>query len=472
MAAPGAMIAYALLGTSRTLIVSATTATSALSASAVGPLAHGDTARFAALSAALALVTAVVLAAGGRARARQPLGLRVQAGDGRLPVRPRPDDHPRPGAEAARRPGRQRPFFEQLGDLLRPPRRHPLVDGSPSGAASVAALLAFRRLAPQLPGTLIVLAASIVLAAVLGLDDRGVAVVGKLPRGLPDPAVPDVSIDDLVNLLPAAFGVMVLTAEAVGVGRALASKDGYQIDPSRELVAIGGSNALAGLSSGFVQSGGASQTMAAENAGGKTPADRAARRRAGPAHGRVPVAAVPRPPAGDARRDRRRRGRELRRRRRAPAAGAHPPQRDRARADRAGGRARVRRPAGSADRCRALADRRDPAAEPPDGCGHGPRPRHRALGKCGTQSGLGPAPRRARCRERGAAFLCQRGQRQGPDPRAGRRAEPRRLVVLDLSENVELDVETLDMLERARRRARSARASSCASRPSGAPPRS
>ena len=65
MAAPGAMIAYALLGTSRTLVVSATTAASAVSAAAVGPLAAGDPAKFAALSAGLALVTAVVLAASG-----------------------------------------------------------------------------------------------------------------------------------------------------------------------------------------------------------------------------------------------------------------------------------------------------------------------------------------------------------------------------------------------------------------------
>jgi MFS superfamily sulfate permease-like transporter len=53
MAAPGALVAYAFLGTSRTLVVSATTATSAMSASAVGPLANGDAATFAALSAAL-----------------------------------------------------------------------------------------------------------------------------------------------------------------------------------------------------------------------------------------------------------------------------------------------------------------------------------------------------------------------------------------------------------------------------------
>ena len=65
MAAPGAMIAYALVGTSRQLVVSATTATSAVSAATVGPLAHGDPVRFAALSAALAVVVAVVLALGG-----------------------------------------------------------------------------------------------------------------------------------------------------------------------------------------------------------------------------------------------------------------------------------------------------------------------------------------------------------------------------------------------------------------------
>jgi Sulfate permease family len=82
VAAPGALIGYALLGTSRTLVVGATTSTAALSAAAIGPLAHGDSARFAVLSAALALVTAGVLAGSGL------LGLGsvadfIRAGDGR-----------------------------------------------------------------------------------------------------------------------------------------------------------------------------------------------------------------------------------------------------------------------------------------------------------------------------------------------------------------------------------------------------
>src|SRR5262249_45655275 len=63
MAAPGALLAYALLGTSRSLVVSATTATAALSAAAVGPLAGGDTARSATLSAPPALLTTATLPA-------------------------------------------------------------------------------------------------------------------------------------------------------------------------------------------------------------------------------------------------------------------------------------------------------------------------------------------------------------------------------------------------------------------------
>jgi sulfate permease, SulP family len=67
-AAPVAMLGYGLIGTSRQLVVSATTATSAVSAAAVGPLADGDPVRFVALPAALALVTAAVLVAAGLVR--------------------------------------------------------------------------------------------------------------------------------------------------------------------------------------------------------------------------------------------------------------------------------------------------------------------------------------------------------------------------------------------------------------------
>ena len=138
------------------------------------------------------------------------------------------------------------------------------------GAASIAGLILGKRLVPRVPSTLLVLVLAIVVSALLNLDEHGVDVVGHIPDALPDPAIPDVSADDLVALIAPALGVLILSAEAVGVARALAVKHGYRVDPNQDLMAMGASNALAGLSSGFVQSGGASQTAAADGAGGRS----------------------------------------------------------------------------------------------------------------------------------------------------------------------------------------------------------
>lgn len=270
MAAPGALLAYAWLGTSRFLIVSATTATSAVSAAAVGPLAGGDVGRFAALSAALALVCAVVLVVAGRLGlgaiadlVSKPVMVGFLFGVGLTVAISQ-------GPAALGLPGAEGTFFDRLGALV----RH-LGDAHAEtavvAAVSVVALLVLRRVAPRLPAPLVVLAGAIVLSALLDLDGHGVDTVGRIPRALPDVAVPDVSASDLVNLIAPALGVLIMSAEAVGVSRALAARHDERVEPARDLMALGASNLLAGLSSGFVQSGGASQTAAAEGAGGRTP---------------------------------------------------------------------------------------------------------------------------------------------------------------------------------------------------------
>jgi SulP family sulfate permease len=268
-AAPGAMLAYALLGTSRTLVVSATTATSALSAAAVGPLADGDAVRFAALSAGLAIVAAVVLVGAGLIRiggvmdlVSKPVitgflfGLGLFVAIGQLPKIL--------GVEEG-----SGNFFPRLRELFEDLDQ---VQGwtLAVGLGSIVLLVALRRLAPAVPGTLVVLVLAIAVSAALDLAGRGVDVVGDLPSAVPDPSFPSISWGDIVDLLPAAFGVMIVGAEAIGVARAIASTHGETTDPNRDLVALGGSNLLAGLSGGFVQSGGASQTMAAESSGGRT----------------------------------------------------------------------------------------------------------------------------------------------------------------------------------------------------------
>ena len=139
------------------------------------------------------------------------------------------------------------------------------------GAASVVLLVVLPRLSSRLPATLVVLGLAIALSSALDLAGRGVDVVGSLPSALPDPAVPDLGWAQVVELLPAAVGIVLLAcAEGIGVARSFANEHGYAIDANRELIAVGGSNLLAGLSSGFVQAGGGSQTAAADRAGGKT----------------------------------------------------------------------------------------------------------------------------------------------------------------------------------------------------------
>lgn len=269
VAAPGALVAYALLGTSRTLVVSATTATSAVSAAAVAPLANGNAGRFAALSAALAILSAAVLVGAGLLKlggvmdlVSKPVmtgflfGLGLTVAIGQVPKLF--------GVE-----GSDGDFFEILGALLGDlGETH-----APTlavGIGSVVLLIGFGRLTPNIPSTLVVLVVAIATSTLFDLADRGVEVVGELPTALPSPTLPDVSAKDLTALLPAAFGVMIVCAEAVGVSRSIAGTKGYTISANRDLVALGASNLLAGISPGFVQSGGASQTMAAERAGGQT----------------------------------------------------------------------------------------------------------------------------------------------------------------------------------------------------------
>jgi MFS superfamily sulfate permease-like transporter len=160
-------------------------------------------------------------------------------------------------------------FFPALADVL---GELGDVDGATLavGAASIAVLLAGRRLLPGFPMTLLVLVGAIAISALLDLSAHGVSVVGHIPTALPDPAIPHVSADDIVSLVTPAFGILIVSAEAVGVARGLAVKHDYAVDPNRDLVALGASNLVAGLSSGFVQSGGASQTAAADGAGGRS----------------------------------------------------------------------------------------------------------------------------------------------------------------------------------------------------------
>ncbi|MFN4130284.1 MAG: SulP family inorganic anion transporter [Paracoccaceae bacterium] len=107
----------------------------------------------------------------------------------------------------------------------------------------------------------------------LALKDRGVAVVGEIPSGLPMPALPplDPALWQAI-LLPAALISLVGYVETVSVAQTLAAKRRQRIDPDQELVALGASNIGAGLSGGFPVTGGFARSVVNFDAGAQTPA--------------------------------------------------------------------------------------------------------------------------------------------------------------------------------------------------------
>jgi sulfate permease, SulP family len=111
-----------------------------------------------------------------------------------------------------------------------------------------------------------------IASAVSGLADRGVAVVGEVPRGLPLPQWPSIGLDAVGPLLGPAAGVaLIVFANSVLTGRAYAERSKSEpVDPNAELLALSGSNAASGLFGGFAVGASDSRTAVNFTTGGRT----------------------------------------------------------------------------------------------------------------------------------------------------------------------------------------------------------
>jgi len=139
------------------------------------------------------------------------------------------------------------------------------------GLSLLALIIVLRRLAANIPPALVIVVAAIVASLALGLEGRGVAVIGAFPRGLPGFALPAVDWKDIHTLLPAAVGIALLTyTEGILLARAFAAKNGYDVNPNQELTALGLSDVCAGLFQGFSVTGSQARTTINDSAGGKT----------------------------------------------------------------------------------------------------------------------------------------------------------------------------------------------------------
>lgn len=122
-------------------------------------------------------------------------------------------------------------------------------------------------------GPVLVILVTVALSYLFQLGAHGVALVGEVPRGLPDLALPSFDAELWSQLLVSALLISIIGfVESVSVGKTLAAKRRQRIDPNRELVALGGANVASAFSGGFPVTGGFSRSVVNFDAGAQTPA--------------------------------------------------------------------------------------------------------------------------------------------------------------------------------------------------------
>ena len=139
------------------------------------------------------------------------------------------------------------------------------------GVLTIAVILAGKRWLPRWPAPLLAVVFAVALVHSMGLDGKGVAVVGAVPAGLPRLRWPEFDPEFIRPLLGGALGVALLSfSNAMVVARSFAAKAGYEVDANQEFFALGACQIAAGLSQGFAISGADSRTAMNYAAGGKS----------------------------------------------------------------------------------------------------------------------------------------------------------------------------------------------------------
>ena len=267
---PGALLGYALFGTSRQAIVGPTSAIAIMSAAIVASLAPMGTEKFIALTVGLAVMSGALFLLAGMARlgfvsqffsksvlvgflfglalviamwqAPKLLGIETEGGT----------------------------FFQRVWEFITHLNHtHPWTLFV--GVSSLVLMFALKRIVRRVPAALVALVYGIVLVSAMGLEQRGVHIVGQVLTALPQLALPSIEMSDIVGLLPGAFAVVLVAyAETIGAGRKLASEHHYHIDSNQELVALGVSNLSSGLCGGFAVGASLSKSADNEEAGAQT----------------------------------------------------------------------------------------------------------------------------------------------------------------------------------------------------------
>jgi len=264
------MIAYAVFGTSRQLMVGPSAATAALVAAAVAPLAGGSQDQALSLAIALTFIAGVLFVGASFLR----LGAVA-------------DFLSKPILVGFMNGVAINVVLSQLGVLFGfrieasgiVPRASEFIARLPAthwptlavGLATIALLLLLPRLNRRLPATFVALVGAGFAVNFLGLEEHGVRTIGAVPSGFPIPRVPDIPLDMLPILIAEAAGLaLVMFSTTMLAARSFADRNRYEIDADREIAALGAANIAAAFAQGFVVTGTNSRTAIGEVAGGRT----------------------------------------------------------------------------------------------------------------------------------------------------------------------------------------------------------
>ena len=264
------LIAYTIFGTSRHQKVLASSTMAVMSAAVIAPVAGGDMAAYASLSAALALTVGVMLILAGIVKLgfiSDFLSKSVVVGFVfGLAISIAVSQAPKLFGVPAGNGSTLQQLFQLLSNLY---LTNPWTLAV--SVTSLAIVLLLRLRYRSIPAAPVVLVYGILIVGLLNLGDRGVSVVGVVPTGLPEFTWPGIDGSTEIYLVIGAIGIIFLAVgESLGTARAYAAKYDYTIDANQELIALGAANVSAGLFQGFTIDASLSQTATAEQAGGRT----------------------------------------------------------------------------------------------------------------------------------------------------------------------------------------------------------
>ncbi len=264
------MALFAVLGSSRHLVVAADSATAAILAAALGAMAVAGSERYVRLAGLAALLTALMLLLARVSRlsflanflSRTVLagfltGVGIQVAAGQLPDML----------------GLSVPGQDTLPRLAHTLRALPSVHGGDVAVSAgvIVIVLAIRRTTRRIPGPLIAVVIAISVSYVFDLAAHGVAVVGPVPRGLPALGLPEFSRAAAAALLgPAASMFVVILAQSAATARAYALKYSESLSVADDLTGLGAANAAAAFTGTFVVNGSPTKAQIVDSAGGRS----------------------------------------------------------------------------------------------------------------------------------------------------------------------------------------------------------